>query len=184
MRENKHKSKNKIFNHKRIGRETLFKIVPPSLAFLFFLPLLINYFLYLFGYSNRQCISEYQYLYYSIAKFDGVTLTFIVIQILALILAILIYGPKVSRRILDNDKGLYVTGLKTALVLWVWIFLSSVLTAIFFEIIKPKNDRYVIPWLIYTTIPYIIFAIIHSLSITYFIGSSIKKMGANVQNTD
>ncbi len=169
----------KMINHKRLGRRALFKIVPSSLIFLFLLPLLLNYIFELFGYGNHQIFSEYQILYDNIAKLDNVTLTFISVQIIALIFAMLIYGPKASRQILDNGKGLYVTGLKTNLVLWMWIFLSSVLAAIFFEITTQENDRYVIPWLFYTTIQYIIFAIIHSLSIAYFIGSIIKKSRAN-----
>lgn len=180
MSENRHNDT--ALNHKRRGRRALFKIVPSSLVVLFLLPLLLNYIFELFGYGNRQIFSEYQNLYDSIVKLDSVTLTFIAVQIIALIFAILIHGPKASRQILDNGKGLYVTGLKTNLVLWVWIFLSSIFLAVFFEIIMQKNDSYLIPWLFYYTAPYITVAIIHSLSIAYFIGLSIKKNRTNEEN--
>lgn len=174
-----YRNKDKMINHKRIGTRALFKIVPLSLVFLFLLPLLLNYIFEIFGYGNHQIFSEYQILYNSINKLDNVTLTFISVQIIALIFAMFIYGPRASRQILDNGKGLFVTGLKTNLVLWIWVFSSSVLAAIFFEITTHENDRYVIPWLFYTTIHYIIFAIIHSFSIAYFIGSIIKKNREN-----
>lgn len=167
-----------------IGRSTLFKVFVPSMIFLLFLPLLINRGLEFFGAHDRQVYSEYKNLYQNFTKPEPWFLIILLVQSVVIVAGIYRLGPKASRQLLEQHKGLFATGFKTALSIWVWMFVSVVIILCFFElVIWPKNSftdsllSFLFHTIMYVLFPYLVLALSHSLLTGYWIGRQIRQAG-------
>lgn len=110
---------------------------------------------------------------------------FVLIQILVILAGIWLIGGTAGRRIIDKNNPKFLTGALTFFLLWVLLFTSSTLTAAIENSMIWGQKGFgsaVTGWIIYGLFLFLIFGIVHGLTMGYFMGREIKRKGEKIKS--
>jgi hypothetical protein len=161
---------------KKIGRMILLKYCFFSVAIILVIPIFVGFFYQI--YTNEP-ISFLTYFQNIFKDADGNEI-FLLIQVIVTFTGIWFLGGISGQLIIDKQKSKFKVSVLTIFILWVLLFISSTLSSAIENTITWGTKGFesaVIGWLIYGLFPYLIFGIIHGLTMGYFMGREIRKKG-------
>ncbi|MEX2484831.1 MAG: hypothetical protein WED10_09730 [Brumimicrobium sp.] len=151
------------------------KYILISLIIILVLPLLIALFYNTFT-DGSLSVSNY---YSNLTKGLIEDFSFLIALLIILLIGIWFIGGLTGRLIIDKNKPKFLIGALAFFSLWVLLFLSlTLLTAIenTFTWGLSGFESAVTGWIIYGLIMFLIFGIIHGLTMGYFYGNELNKI--------
>lgn len=167
---------------KKIGQTTLLKYCFISIAIILAIPVVIGLYYQVFTDEPRSVITFIKNMFKDIKGNE----VFLLIQVIVMLTGIWFFGGIAGKLIIDKGKPKLKVSVLTIFMLWILLFISSTLTAAIENTITWGTKGFssaVTGWIMYGLFLFILFGIIHGLTLGYFMGKEIDKKGL-VQKVD
>ncbi len=156
------------------GRIILLKYCLITMAIILIVPAIIGLIFQLFIDDRTSLVTFYSNLWEDVLENKA----FVITQTVTLILFIPILGGFAEHLIVQYKRPVFLVGGLTIILLWMALFLSSIVTAAI-ENTGPFGQlgfwSAITGWLRYGLPLYLIFGILHGLTMGYLVGSEIKN---------